>query len=101
MRNKLFIFLVIAVITFACGGKNKNAGVVDGRATYKSYCITCHGAKGNMGAGGAFNLRVSALTLEERIAVITNGRKAMTAFQKILSEEEIAAVAAYTLTLKE
>jgi mono/diheme cytochrome c family protein len=52
-----------------------------------------------MGASGAYNLQESELTLEERINVITNGRKAMTAFEALLDEKEIKAVAKYTMKL--
>ena len=52
-----------------------------------------------MGASGAFNLTTSELTVDERIAVITNGRNAMAAYKDLLKEEEIKAVAEYTMTL--
>ncbi|MEM8524144.1 MAG: cytochrome c [Bacteroidota bacterium] len=97
MRNQLLVILAILAIVFACGRKTDTA---DGKAIYKRACIVCHGVRGDMGASGAFNLTTSELTLEERINVITNGRNAMAAYKKILKEEEIAAVAEYTLTLK-
>ena len=53
-----------------------------------------------MGSNGAFNLTTSELGLDERVAVITKGRGVMTPFQGVLKEEEIKAVAEYTLTLK-
>jgi mono/diheme cytochrome c family protein len=52
-----------------------------------------------MAASGAYNLKVSELSVEERVAVITNGRNAMTAFEALLDADEIKAVAEYTLTL--
>jgi len=73
----------------------------DGEALYKQYCITCHGLYGNMGASGAYNLQASKLSLEERVVVITKGRKAMNAFESLLSPEEIEAVAEYTFELGE
>ena len=74
---------------------------VDGERIYRQYCVTCHGLSGNMGAGGAFDLTVSALTVEERVIVVTNGRNAMASFKKLLSEDKIKAVAEYTMTLKQ
>ena len=78
-----------------------NAPQVDyGVNIFRKNCVSCHGDEGNMGFNGAFDLTKSALTIDERIAVITNGRKAMTPFQQLLSAAEIKAVAEYTLSLK-
>lgn len=72
----------------------------DGMAVFRQYCVVCHGADGKLGLNGAKDLSVSALTLEERLNIITNGKKLMTPFNEVLSPEEIKAVAEYTLTLK-
>jgi cytochrome c6 len=69
-------------------------------AVFRQYCITCHGSDGKLGLNGAKDLTVSPLTNEERINIITNGRKMMTPFKEVLSPEEILAVADYTLSLK-
>ena len=53
-----------------------------------------------MGASGAANLTETKLTLDEKIAVITNGRNTMTPFKGLLSEAKIKAVAEYTEKLK-
>ena len=108
MKN-LLIFGLLATMFYACSqssGANESTAsttskpAVDGEKVYKTYCVTCHGLYGDMGASGAFNLQTSVLPLEERINVITNGRKVMTPFKELLSEEKIRAVAEYTLTLK-
>jgi len=109
--KKILLFLCIAATVIACGSedtskkkssKPKAVAVkkVDGEKVYKTYCVTCHGLKGNMGASGAFNLQTSELNVDERIAVITNGRNTMTPFKGLLSEEKIKAVAKYTMKLK-
>ena len=112
MRKGL-VFIAIAAFVYACGGSsastesntNADAKAVaaaakpDGEKIYKQYCVTCHGLYGDMGASGAYNLQESELTLEERINVITNGRKAMTAYEALLDEKEIKAVAKYTMNL--
>jgi mono/diheme cytochrome c family protein len=77
-----------------------NPSAVDGKKIYKQYCVTCHGIYGDMGASGAANLAISKLKVNERIAVITNGRKAMASFKALLDKEKIKAVAQYTMTLK-
>jgi mono/diheme cytochrome c family protein len=71
----------------------------DGQAIFRQYCVTCHGADGKLGLNGARDLSASTLTLEERINVITYGRKVMTPFNEVLTPEEIKAVAEYTQKL--
>lgn len=104
--DKILVFALFVTAALACCPSNergKETGVPAeaplGEKVYKSNCITCHGLRGDMGASGAFNLRVSQLTVEERITVISDGRKAMTPFKNILTPEEIKAVAEYTLKL--
>jgi mono/diheme cytochrome c family protein len=109
--KKILVITLLASMIYACsqsgGGENKDgketaaaAPKVDGEKVYKTYCVTCHGLYGDMGASGAFNLQTSALPVEERVKVITDGRNAMTPFKDLLSAEKIQAVAEYTMTLK-
>jgi len=110
--KKFILFFFVAALVIACGGKEETSASsvssqvastnkVDGEKIYKQYCVACHGLYGDMGASGAFNLKVSQLAVEERIQVITNGRNAMTPFKTLLDEDKIRAVAEYTTTLKE
>ncbi len=105
-----FLFLALAALVLACGNSGTegrlaasatSADKPDGEKIYKQYCVTCHGLYGDMGGGGAFNLRESQLGLEERVAVITRGRNAMTPFESLLKKKEIRAVAEYIATLRE
>lgn len=107
--KKTFLLPLFAAFIFACGpsgneneasGKTASKPAVDGEKIYKTYCVTCHGLYGDMGASGAFNLQTSTLSLDERIHVITNGRNAMTPFKELLSEEKIKAVAEYVEKLR-
>ena len=107
--KKILIFSLMAALVYACSSSDDKKGggeptaeapKVDGEKVYKTYCVTCHGLYGDMGASGAFNLQTSVLPVEERINVITNGRKAMTPFKDLLTPDKIKAVAEYTLTLK-
>lgn len=101
--------LIIGVFCFcACGSPDKQGEVKqrtneplipDGMAIFRKNCVTCHGTDGKLGLNGAKDLTSSPLTLEERINIVTNGKKLMTPFGKILSPEEIRVVAEYTLTL--
>ena len=104
--KKLFICLSLMALIIACGTngeKDSSAStvVVDGKTIYKNYCVNCHGLQGDMGAGGAANLKTSVLSLEERVIVITKGRNAMQAYENVLKPAQIEAVANFTLTLKE
>lgn len=112
--KQILIFCAIATAVWACGGEEPSSSAAgsqpaaaaaapakpDGKKIYKQYCVTCHGLYGDMGASGAFNLTTSALTIEERVAVITKGRGAMTPFENLLDADEIEAVAEYSLELK-
>jgi mono/diheme cytochrome c family protein len=85
----------------AAAAQNPDSQLVpDGMAVFRQKCVTCHGADGALGLNGAKNLGLSTLTLEERINIITNGKKLMTPFGTLLSPEEIKAVAEYTQTFK-
>lgn len=72
----------------------------DGAAVFRKNCTTCHGASGSLGLNGAKDLATSSLSLDERVSIITEGKKLMTPFGNILSPEEIKAVAEYTVSLK-
>lgn len=113
--KQFLVMAVIAAFVIACGNNKKEtastteksvapavANGPDGEKIYKQYCVTCHGLYGDMGASGAANLATSKLTTDERIAVLNNGRTgtAMVSFKSILKEDQIAAVAKYTETLK-
>jgi len=116
--KKYLIFGCIVLFIWACNSAEQEPNVsgsttdgaptastekapkaVNGEKIYKQYCVTCHGLYGDMGASGAYNLTVSELSLEERIAVIKNGRNTMSSFDPLLEDEEIKAVAEYTQTL--
>ncbi|MEJ8801202.1 SirB2 family protein [Pontibacter sp. H249] len=74
--------------------------LANAKAIYAQVCDTCHGPDGTKGVGGAANLKVSNLSLHDRINVVENGLDLMPAFGGQLSEQEIEALAAYTMTLK-
>lgn len=106
-------FWLILLFAAACGssnddsptgaavGKNMDTKLSpDGMAVFRQKCVTCHGADGALGLNGAKNLGESMLTLDDRINIITNGKKLMTPFGTLLSPEEIKAVAEYTQTFK-
>ena len=105
---KIFLLsIIIALGIIACGESNKTpsrqtskAVKVAGSRLYIQNCKQCHGTKGDLGLNGAAKFSESKLTLQERIDVITNGRKPMLPYKGILKKSEIKAVAEYTLKLK-
>lgn len=109
MKRYILLSFLAAIFAFACGGgaekplqttgSKKVAKAVDGAKVYKMYCVVCHGTKGDMGSNGAFNLTTSILNVDARKSVIKKGRGVMTPFEGVLTEEEVTAVAEYTMTL--
>ena len=79
--------------------KPKADALAAGKRVYNTYCLTCHGQKGNMGASGAHDLTKTTLSFAESIQVITEGRGLMTP-HKFLGDEKIKAVAKYIETFK-
>lgn len=102
MRFTWILSLFLFAIIIACAGNENTGGntAVNGENIYKKYCILCHGADGKLGLNGSKDITASVLSLEERKVLIANGKNTMTPFGGILSEEEIHAVATYTMTLK-
>lgn len=102
---KYFVYtLPIYFIMFSCGGnsgsKTPTEQITDGKKVYDRTCAPCHGLDGSQGVSGAKDLGVSVLGLEDRIQLIKKGKGVMPGYQSTLSENEIKAVAEYTMTLK-
>jgi mono/diheme cytochrome c family protein len=74
--------------------------ITNAKAIYTQACETCHGPDGTKGLGGAADLKVSKLSLQDRINVVENGRGLMPGFGSQLSELEVQSLATYTMTLK-
>jgi mono/diheme cytochrome c family protein len=104
--KQVFIIFILFLGLWACDDKPKRRAVaaseqIEGSVIFRKNCVTCHGADGGLGMNGAANLSMSKITIEERIDVITNGRKLMQPWKSLLSEDEIKAVAEYTLKLSQ
>ncbi|MCF8276879.1 MAG: cytochrome c [Flavobacteriales bacterium] len=98
-----YLMLVLICATFlSCESVNsQSSNSRSGKEIYKTYCVACHGAVGKPKLKKAPDLTVSKMTLEERVGIISKGGKMMPAFAKVISEEEIRAVAVYLDELKE
>jgi cytochrome c6 len=102
MIRFIVIFFSATIILFACNNSANNETKADttvsidkGKQIFKTHCVACHGADGTLGLNGAFNLSESKLSKEEKIQVITEGRKTMLSYKAILQPHEIQSVALY------
>ena len=111
-KNKMLAVLAVLLIIAAYGlaemskkqketiVRNPVSGTMSGQDMYTANCTKCHGDDGKAGVAGAYDLSVSTLDLNAKIAIIKNGKEMMAPFNGILSDEQIKAVAEYTETLK-
>ena len=98
-------FALVFMIAFALGACNSSGSTSNGEYTevvklYNTNCGICHGKNGRKGLAGAKVLPDSKLTIEGRIGIITNGKGQMMPYKNLLSEEEIKAIAEYTMTFE-
>lgn len=102
MKFTWIISFSLFAIILACAEKEKSGGdsSANGAEIYKKYCTLCHGADGKLGLNGSKDITVSPHSLEERIVLIREGKNLMTPFKGVLNDNEIHAVATYTMTLK-
>ncbi len=85
----------------ACGGQEVGEGQGPvGSRLFGTHCTLCHGDDGRLGLSGAKDLTASALSREEMIAVVRNGRGAMMGYGRVLSEEEIGLVVDHVRSLE-
>jgi cytochrome c6 len=97
------IISFFCLLVWSCGDGNSPQSAneeISGPKIYKTHCAICHGDDGRKGFADAKILPESALTLDERIQLITNGRNTMMPYSGVLSPDEIEAVARYTQSLK-
>lgn len=99
-----FATFTLTLLFSSCGEPPQTVDVsksVSGAEIFKKYCQTCHGGDGKLGLNGAKDLTATALSVEQRVELISNGKGVMTPFKSILTPEQIRAVAEYTTTLKQ
>lgn len=106
MKTKLYALtlslLALILVLAACGGdaETSSSSNVDAKAVYTKYCVLCHGEDGKRETNGAKDLTLSTMPLDERVALIKNGKNLMTPFEGILTPEEMRAAAEYTMAFK-
>ncbi|MEZ4933713.1 MAG: cytochrome c [Saprospiraceae bacterium] len=115
MTIKLVLLLLVASSIIACSAskkvqkESKNEEIITsvkseenlkGKILFRNYCVVCHGIEGDLNSVVAANLKISTLTLEERIKVITEGRNLMTPFEGLFTKGEIENIADYIEVLR-
>lgn len=90
------ILLFILFIGLSCTQKIQ----VDqklGESVFKTNCVICHGRDGKLEINDAKDLGLSILSVDERVVIIREGKNLMVPFKNLLNDEQIKAVASYTL----
>lgn len=95
---------LVGVLTSCAGtvpevGAGGDAALIQGRSIWSGACANCHGAAGGGGRGPQLNAgRVLDRypDIEDQIALVSNGRGGMPAYDGKLSNEDIEAVVRYT-----
>lgn len=102
MVLKTTVSILLFGILLACsGGETSSAQPeMDAKSLFATKCTLCHGSDGKLQLAGASDLSKSELSLEEAIAVISNGRNTMAPYKDILSAEEIKSLAEYLETFR-
>lgn len=115
-KNKLLAIVSIVLLVYSYGisetkspvfkkqnlsEKFSGADVAQlGAEVYNGECSRCHGADGKLGKSGALDLSVTEKSADSLKSIITNGQNQMPGYSKILSAEQIDAVATYIQSLK-
>lgn len=100
MRATTLWVAALAVIVIACGSAAGEAPEVKegsrGEQIYRMHCVLCHGKDGKLGFNGAKDLTSSALTKEQMMKQVSDGKGKMMPYKNVLSPKEIEAVVDYT-----
>ncbi|MBK6672173.1 MAG: PQQ-binding-like beta-propeller repeat protein [Proteobacteria bacterium] len=74
------------------------ANVTLGAATFRQFCVTCHGEQGTGGQGGGASLATIARDMQAIANTVAAGRNTMPAFRLMLTTEQLRDVAGYIST---
>lgn len=97
-------FALLALL--ACSATDPGPGTAtradsapDGSKLFQMQCVLCHGRDGKLGLSGAKDLTLSALTRDQMILLVSNGKGAMMPYKNVLHVEEIEAVVDHVRSL--
>lgn len=106
-RRPRLVLIVLALCTgvsVACspGGNAGGPQGDPGQATalFNARCGICHGADGKMGYNNATDLSTSALSRDEVVARILQGKGTMPPFRDLLTADQVQLLTDYTLQLR-
>jgi len=105
LKNTIFLSALGAVLVFSCASEAGNAATPPGARSrgatlFSTHCTLCHGKDGSLGVSGAKDLRISTLSKDEMIALVTNGKGTMASYKNVLTKAEIEAVVEHVRTLQ-
>jgi mono/diheme cytochrome c family protein len=72
----------------------------EGKSLFDKNCAICHGKKGDAQIGGAKNLTMSTISVEETKQIISKGKGSMAGYGSFLNESQIDLLVVYIATLK-
>ena len=106
MMRTLPLFALLAML--ACSSTSDGpeapatitAAAPDGAKLFQMQCTLCHGRDGKLGLSGARDLTVSALTREQMVLLVSNGKGVMMPYKNVLRPEEIEAVVDHVRSLR-
>ena len=75
--------------------EDRRADVPHGRELYLQNCITCHGEDGQGGQHGEAARLTTALSVQDIMTIVSNGRNAMPAWGRALRREDIHDLATF------
>jgi len=102
IRSQVILAVALSMASAACLAQS------GGEATYKAKCQSCHGAAGTpnpgiakmMGVKPVSDPAIKALTVDQMVASVKNGKGKMSAFSTKLSDAEIKGAVEYYRGLK-
>lgn len=99
MRSTRFVLAALGLgAVLALGACSSGSSGSSGAEVYRSNCASCHATDGGGGLGKSLRGVEDRYTLDEHIAIVTNGKGQMPRFEGDLSTAEIDAVVRYERT---
>lgn len=106
-RQRLVLVLILSLVSCSSNNgdldayKEQELAADFGQKLYENNCVACHGERGDLGAGGASDLRKSRISEKEVAHVIAKGRNAMPAHDHIYGlKEELDSLVNYVMRLR-
>jgi mono/diheme cytochrome c family protein len=92
--------LLAALLVAACGGgaDGDERASLTGAELFQENCAACHGADAEGAVGPSLVGVADRLSVDQTVAVVTDGRGVMPSFEGRLSESEIRRVVEYVRT---